>query len=176
MIPKTLSKQIADLYFRVAEVERRGRNRKRTGTIAEVGTGDNAGKYRVQLSKPNGKPFLSPWMKARTVGAGGVKIDVVRTVGEQVDVISESGELTDAVIDMSTYSDANSRENAENVPMHIKIDGDGVIICSSLTISANVTINGDVAIVGSGLTHNGRNVGSTHTHPESIGTVTGAPQ
>jgi len=143
MIPKTLSGQVSDLYYRLAEIERRSRNRKRTGTIAEVGEGDNAGKYRVQLSEQGEKPFLSPWMKARTVGAGGVKIDVVRTVGEQVDVISESGDLTDAVIDMSTYSDENARENGGNVPLHIKI-GDAVLEMSGdgLTVTAsNVIVN-----------------------------------
>lgn len=176
MIPRTLGGQVADLYYRVAEIERRARNRKRTGTIAEVGEGDNAGKYRVQLSEQGGKPYLSPWIKSRTVAAGQVKIDAVRKVGEQVDVISESGDLTDAVIDMSTYSDENVRENDDNVPLHIKVDGDGVIICGALTITADVTINGTLAVNGDSLTHNGTNVGDSHIHPESIGILTGPPQ
>lgn len=45
----------------------------------------------------------------------------------------------------------------------------------TFTIKANVVIQGDVDISGGRLTHNGVNVGSTHTHPESIGTVTGGP-
>jgi len=176
MIPKTLSGQVADLYYRLAEVERRARNRKRTGTIAEVGSGANAGKYRVQLSEQGGKPYLSPWIKSRTVAAGQVKIDAVRTIGEQVDVVSESGDLTDAVIDMSTYSDENARENGDNVPLHIKVDGNGVIICGALTITADVTINGTLSVNGDSLTHNGTNVGDSHIHPESIGILTGPPQ
>lgn len=178
MIPKTLTGQVADLYYRLAEIERRARNRKRTGTIAEVGSGENAGKYRVQLSEQGGKPFLSPWMKARTVGAGGVKIDVVRTVGEQVDVISESGDLTDASIDLSTYSDENARANGENVPLHIKI-GDAVFEMSGdgLTVTAGtIRLAGNVVIEGDSLTHNGANVGDSHIHPESIGILTGPPQ
>lgn len=143
MIPKTLSGQVADLYYRLAEVERRARNRKRTGTIAEVGSGENAGKYRVQLSEQGGKPYLSPWLKAKALGAGGVKIEVMRTVGEQVDVVSESGDLTDAVVDLSTYSDENARANGANVPLHIKI-GDAVFEMSGdgLTVTApNVVVN-----------------------------------
>jgi hypothetical protein len=41
---------------------------------------------------------------------------------------------------------------------------------SSLGVDANMSIN------GSSLTHNGKNVGSTHQHPESIGTITAGPQ
>lgn len=152
MIPKTLTGQVADLYYRLAEIERRARNRKRTGTIAEVGSGENAGKYRVQLSEPGGKPYLSPWMKTRTVGAGGVKIDVVRTVGEQVDVVSESGDLTDAVIDMSIYSDENARENGGNVPLHIKI-GDAVLAMSGdevRILAGKIVLDGEVHLGGEG--------------------------
>lgn len=152
MIPKTLTGQVADLYYRLAEIERRARNRKRTGTIAEVGSGENAGKYRVQLSEPGGKPYFSPWMKTRTVGAGGVKIDVVRTVGEQVDVVSESGDLTDAVIDMSTYSDENARENGGNVPLHIKI-GDAVLAMSGAEVrimAGKIVLDGEVHLGGEG--------------------------
>lgn len=134
MIPSTLTGQIADLYYRIAEVERRARNRKRKGTVAEVGTGENAGKYRAQLSDQNGKPFLTGWLKTRQLGAGGVKIDVMLTQGEQVDIISESGDLTDAQIDFSTYSESNKRENGDT-PLHIKIgetilavSGEGVTI------------------------------------------------
>jgi phage baseplate assembly protein gpV len=122
MIPNTLPDIIADLYGRVGDIERRARNRKRTGTIEEVGTGDNAGLYRVKLSEQDGKPFLTDWLKTRQMGAAGVKIDVMLTQGEQVDVISESGDLTDAQIDLSTYSDQNKRANTDSAPLHIKID------------------------------------------------------
>lgn len=135
MIPNTLPDQMADIYGRLAEIERRARNRKRTGKIAEVGTGENAGKYRVNLGEQGGKPYLSPWMRPRTLGAGGVKIDVILSVGEQVDVHSESGDLADATIDLSTYSEENARENAD-VPFHIKI-GDTVIGASGDAISMN---------------------------------------
>jgi phage baseplate assembly protein gpV len=176
MIPRDLPGQIADLYSRIAEMERRARNRKRTGVVEEGP--DDQGRYRVKLSEPNGTPFMTGWIKPKTLGAGGTKIDVVHTKGEQVDVVSESGDMTDAVIDLSTYSDANARENSSNSAIHIR-NGDttievagGVVTVAttSVTITANVsitgevTITGPVAIAGASLTHNGLNVGSTHVH------------
>lgn len=180
----TLTHLLDELAWRITDLERRGANRKRTGTIAEVGTGENAGKYRVQFSNQNGKPFLSPWMKTRTIGAGGVKFDIVRTVGEQVEVLSENGDLTDGVIDLSVYSNDNARANGANVPLHIQIgdailemSGEGLTITAgTITLKGDVKVEGPVTIEGDSLTHNGKNVGSTHIHPESIGVVTGGPQ
>lgn len=171
MIPDDLPRQIANLYHRIGEIERRARNRKRTGTVVEIGTGDNAGKYKVKLSENGGKPYVSGWIKSRVLGGGATKIDVMRAVGEQVDVVSESGDLTDAEIDLSTYSDENARENGGNVPLHIKIgdtilavSGDLVEITGKTKIVGDVEIEGAVKITGSSLTHNGKNVGSTHGH------------
>jgi phage baseplate assembly protein gpV len=145
----SLVDQITDLYVRMAELERRNRNRRRKGTIAEVS--DDKSKYRVKLSEQDGKPYLTPWIKARTLAAGGVKVDVLYSVGEQVDVVSENGDLTDAQIDFSTYSDDNARENSDT-PFHIKI-GDTVIEASAgqakvtspkvIVESANVQLGGD---------------------------------
>ena len=106
-----LANHIEELGFKVSEIERRERNRRRKGKIAEIS--DDKSKYRVELSQQDGKPYLTPWIKARTLAAGGVKIDVLYSVGEQVDVVSESGELSDAQIDFSTYSDDNARENGD---------------------------------------------------------------
>lgn len=151
MIPDNLPDQIADIYGRLADSERRDRNRNRTGTVAEVGTGENEGKYRVKLGEQGGKPYLTPWMRPRTLGAGGVKIDVILSVGEQVDVRSESGDLADGNIELSTYSEANARENAD-VPFHIKI-GDTVIGASgdAVTITAaKIVLDGEVHLGGEG--------------------------
>lgn len=118
-----LANHIEELGFRVADIERRERNRRRKGKIAEIS--DDKSKYRVELSQQDGKPYLTPWIKARTLAGGGVKVDVLYSIGEQVDVVSESGDLADAQIDFSTYSDENARENRDT-PLHIKI-GDAVI-------------------------------------------------
>lgn len=126
----TLYDQFVELEHRIAEIERRGRNRKRKGVIDQVDA--VKGLYRVKLSEQDGTPYLTGWLKTRQMGAGGVKIDVMLSQGEQVDVVSENGDLTDAQIDLSTYSDANPRANADT-PFHIKI-GDTVLAISGNSI------------------------------------------
>ncbi|UYZ11198.1 phage baseplate assembly protein V (plasmid) [Agrobacterium salinitolerans] len=144
-----LASHIEELGFKVSEIERRERNRRRKGKIAEIS--DDKSKYRVELSQQDGKPYLTPWIKARTLAAGGVKIDVLYSVGEQVDVVSESGELSDAQIDFSTYSDDNARENSDT-PLHIKIgstvieatDGLAKVTADKVIVqSDNVQLGGD---------------------------------
>lgn len=159
-IPRTLPEQMSDLYRRLGEIERRNRNRRRTGTVSDV-RGD--GYYRVLLSEQGGKEFKTGWIRPRQLGAGTVKIDVVLAEGEQVDVVSENGDLTDAMIEMSAYSNDNPREG-DGTPLHIKIGGNGIIICGTLRIEADVEIDGKVTITGAGVTHNGANIGSTHIH------------
>lgn len=58
------------------------------------------------------------------------------------------------------------------------IESDATTIKSgSIDVTANNTkISSTTAITGSSLTHNGKNVGDTHIHPESIGSVTSGPQ
>lgn len=99
--------RLVELERKVAEQERRNRNRKRTGVVAEVDTGK--GLARVKISDGEQGPYLSPWVPWKEVASGGIKSHIPPTVGEQVDVVSESGDLTDAVIDMSTPSSDNPR-------------------------------------------------------------------
>jgi phage baseplate assembly protein V len=107
-IPGDLPGQIADIYRRLAELERRDRNRKRTGVITEVDTAK--GLARVELSRPGGgAPYLSAWLPWKEAAAGGIKSHIPPSIGEQVDLASESGDLTDAVIDLSSPSQANPR-------------------------------------------------------------------
>lgn len=133
-IPRTLEDQIAELYRRDAERTRRDRNRRRTGTVKEGP--DEKGRYRVLLSEQDGKEFLSGWIKPRPLGAGNVKFDVILKQGEQVDVVSESGDMTDARIEMSDYNNDNPRENTDT-PLHIKVDGDVVLIGGNVTYTAD---------------------------------------
>lgn len=124
--------KIIELEHRIAEQERKNRNRRRTGVIAEVD--HEKGLYRVQLGKDDkGQPYLTDWIRTRQLAAGGVKIDILLSVGEQVDVVSESGDLTDALIEMSTYSAQNPRENS-TVPFQIKI-GETVLSMSGGGVS-----------------------------------------
>jgi phage baseplate assembly protein V len=105
--PSTLEGQMVHIIDRLGELERRARNRKRTGKIAEV---DYAkGLTRVELSKQGGVPYLTDWVPWMEVASGGIKSHIPPTVGEQVDVVSENGDMTDAVVHMSTPSNANPR-------------------------------------------------------------------
>jgi phage baseplate assembly protein gpV len=177
MIPRTLPEQIADIYHRLAETERRGRNRRRTGVVDQVD--HEKGRYRVRLSQQGEKPYLTGWITPRQLGAGLVKIDILLSEGEQVDVVSESGDLTDAQIDLSNYSEQNPRSNG-SVPLSIHIgsavfemSGDGITMKAG-----SVKIDGDVEITGSVLSHNGINVGDSHAHTgvETGPSVTGPPE
>ncbi len=144
-------KLFSELVHRVAELERRQRNRRRKGTIEEVGTGENAGKYRVKLSEQDGKPYLTGWLRTRQIAGGLVKVDALRSEGEQVDVVSENGELTDAEIDQSTYSNANPRANP-GAPLHIQIGGATFVMSEDrIALTAGIiVIDGVVHLGGEG--------------------------
>ena len=108
-IPDSIDDQVADLYFRHAEMERRFANRERTGTVHEV---DHAkGLYRVKLGDgEGGAPFLTPWLRVQEAAMGGkIKTHFPLRVGEQVKVISENGDLSEAVIAQSGRSDENQQ-------------------------------------------------------------------
>ncbi|MEW9614912.1 phage baseplate assembly protein V [Shinella sp. S4-D37] len=135
---------------RIHESERRAANKRRTGTVAEGP--DDKGRYRVELSRQGGVPYLTPWIRPKTVGAGNVKLDVVYAIGEQVDVVSESGDLTDARIDFGTYSDDNPRENDANAPLRLKV-GDSIIEITGggITLKASkIVLDGEVHLGGEG--------------------------
>lgn len=166
----SLNKFAETVFRRLAEIERRGRNRRRTGTIAAV---DHAtGQYRVQLSDQSGKPFLTPWLRPRQLAAGTVQIDVLLAEGEQVDVVSETGDLTDGRIEMSAYSNSQPRKAAGDFPVQISV-GDGTVLKLGdgqvEIVSASVKLTGNLAIKGnldvSGYIHNdGVPVDRTHDH------------
>lgn len=149
MIPRTLSEQVADIYRRLAESERRARNRKRTGKVAEVDT--KKGLARVELSSQDGKTFLSGWLPWKEIASGGIKSHIPPTVGEQVDVVSENGDLSDGVIDMSTPSNANPRPHDGAEAVITKGNSRIVISDDEVTISAGeIVLEGTVYLGGKG--------------------------
>lgn len=152
-IPGALPEQMADLYRRVAELERRARNRKRTGTVSEI---DHAkGLARVKIADVEGKEYLSPWLPWKEVASGGIKSHIPPTVGEQVTVVSENGDLTDAEIDMSIPSNANPRphDGPEAVltkgEVRITISDDETLVQSpNVRVEAeNVDVEAEKAVV-----------------------------
>lgn len=161
-VPNSLAGQIVEIYGRLAELERRARNRKRTGTIAEVDTA--RGLARVRFSRQGGADYLGPWMPWKEIASGDIRTHVPPSAGEQVDVLSESGDLADGVIDMSIPSNAMVRPHDGAEAAIVKgatriLIGDGAV-----AISANVTIKGSLAVDGGGVTNNGTDIGNTHRH------------
>lgn len=181
-ISEHLPDQMADLYFRLAEVERRSANRSRTGTIKQV---DNAkGLARAEFSEQGGTPYLGPWMPWKEVASGGIKSHIPPTVGEQVSVTSESGDLADGVIDMSVPSTANPRphDGPEAVitkgNTRVQLGDDTVAISSTaITLTGETTITGNLTVNGGTITNQGKDVGHSHTHTGVTpgGGLTGGP-
>lgn len=172
--------QIVELQRRLADLERRSRNRRRTGTVTEVD--HQKGLARVKLSD-NPKPYITPWIPWIEIAAGGTSTHIPPIVGEQVDVTSENGELTDAVIDFSIHSNKNPRPH--DGPQAVIKHGDTVLVLDdnevkittdTVTIKANVKIEGYLEVVGDHVTHNGHNIGDTHVHTQVVpGTALSGP-
>lgn len=142
-IPYALEDQVADLYKRIAELERRFQNQRRTGTIAEVDYDKKLARVKL-TDDADGQPFLGPWMPWKVVAAGGTKINVPPTVGQQVDVVSESGDLADGSVESSIKSDDNDLPAAKAGEGHITT-GSTVIFFSDKQIrlrADEVVING----------------------------------
>jgi phage baseplate assembly protein gpV len=136
--------RIVEIERKLAESERRNRNRRRTGTVSEIDHG--RGLARVQISAGD-RPYVTPWVPWKEIAAGGISSHIPPTVGQQVDVLSESGDLTDAVIDFSTHSNANPRphDGPEGVIVHgstrITIGASNVeIITDSATVTASTIV------------------------------------
>lgn len=169
----TLNDVILKLQDRVAELERRRRNAKRTGTVDVV---DNAkGLARVKLVDGD-KSFVTDWLPWKEVAAGMTTTHIPPVVGQQVDVLSENGELTDGVIDFSLHSNQNKRPH--NGPQAVIVHGNtritldegnvdiktanyvNVTCHSTITLSAidthvtgNLIVDGNLETKGNGTTH-----------------------
>ncbi len=157
-----------------SEVERRLLNMVRYGTITAVDAAN--GRARVSF----GGETESAWLPFTGGRAGGAKVWSPPSVGEQVLVMSPSGDTAQGVITGSIASDANPAPSG---------DGGAVVLqlgAATITVNAaGVTIavggvsmaisSGGVAITGGSVTHNGKKIDDTHSHPESIGSVTGPP-
>lgn len=157
MVPSDLPRIIGDLARRVAELERRDRNRSREGVVAEID--EAAGLARVRFNGDDGEPFLGPWMRTQALASGGVNIQAEPVVGQPVRVESQSGDLADGLISLSSFSDDNPRPHDKAGELAITKGGNALRITG-----AGVEITGPLTITGPSVTHNGVNIGDTHTH------------
>ena len=167
---------IDDLRRRVTELERRQRAQSRTGTITEVDAGNGLARVRLQ---DGDQPFVTGWIPWTEPSAGANKTHNPPSVGQQVQISSESGDLHDAIIQGSINSDANVRPSGEGDEYvllsvgqaSIRVVGGGTgILLSVGPYSLTLTAAG-AANAGGSLSHNGKDIGDTHTH----GGVTSGP-
>ncbi len=176
-------RELVELASRVAELERRFSGNMRHGTVAEV----DAGKQRVRLNfgkDVDGKPFLSPWVPYAQI-AGALKVHTPPSKGQQFTMLSPTGDWQQAVALPMTWSDNNKSPSSAgnenvltygNVRATIKDDLTQVhvggtefeITSGHVKVKVggvSVEISGDgVAITGGKVTHNGKNIGSSHIH------------
>lgn len=110
---------IADLFHRIADVERRMQSNRRTGTIAEVDPDKGIARVKLGEDPKTGKPYLSPWVPWKMAAMGATKVNMPPSVGQQVEIVSESGDLTDAIIDGSLRSNDNPLPGAKPGEGHI---------------------------------------------------------
>ncbi|MFT0891000.1 phage baseplate assembly protein V [Pseudochelatococcus sp. G4_1912] len=174
-----LAAHFARLNYRIAELERRDRNRSRIGTVLEVDP--VKGQARVELA--NG--FVSDWIPWQEQAAGAARTHFPLSIGQQVRVRSQNGDLTDAEIEASLPSDTNTRPSQkgdeyvllEVGSTRIAVSDGGAtasitVGSSTLTITdgnmmleaTEITLKGAVKIEGASVTHNGTNIGDTHIH------------
>ncbi|MFT0892952.1 phage baseplate assembly protein V [Pseudochelatococcus sp. G4_1912] len=174
-----LAAHIARLNYRIAELERRDRNRSRIGTVKEVDP--EKGKARIELASG----FVTGWIPWQEQAAGAARTHFPLSIGQQVRVSSQNGDLTDAEIQASLPSDTNTRPSQkgdeyvllEVGASRIAVSDGGAtttITVGSSTITATdgavtleaagITLKGAVTIEGASVTHNGKNIGDTHIH------------
>ena len=131
-IPALLEDQVAELFYRLAELERRGQNAKRTGKVVEADY--EKGLYRIELKKEGstGEPYLSPWLKMKELGAGKIKVYCPLSIGEQVSIKSESGDLADAEIEGSLNWKDEPRPHNKGGEFVLQIDQTRLLVTDGL--------------------------------------------
>lgn len=162
---------IADLYHRLADLERRQQNARRTGTIESVDPDRGVARVRLNEDAKDGKPYLTAEIPWKMPSNGAVSVNIPPSVGQQVDVVSESGDLTDAMIDASLRSDANPLPGAKPGEA-ILTTGDTTLfitgskiraVTGTFEVEANVTIKGNITHQGD-YTQDGVHVDSNGPH------------
>lgn len=166
----------------ITDLNRRVANLITVGRIEAVDYGTATARVRMGEN-------LTAQLPMPAARAGGNRIWAPLEIGEQVIVLSPSGNLASGCIVSSLYSHA-AAPPGDRAGLHRTVYANGAVIeydrdanqfsmdlaggsvtinaAGGLTINSTVTVTGDVIADGISLTG--------HTHPESIGTVTGGPQ
>lgn len=167
------------------ELLRRLENTIRPGVVATVSP--DTARVRVQSGQ-----LLTDWLPWIETRAGNVRTWCPPSPGEQCLVLSPGGDMAAGWVLVGAPSTANpAPSDSPDTQLTQYPDGTAVQynhaehtlhvqLCESGTASitaSSITLNGSVSVLGPSLTHNGKNVGDTHTHSGiAPGTAsTGAP-
>lgn len=162
------------IFERLSEHERRLAGTEFRGKVQEV----DAEKKRVRIvigKDSDGANVLTPWVPyAQTAGA--LKIHSAPSVGQVMAVRAETGDVEQGVAHPFHWTDDNaspSNSADEHIltlgGVTVKLVGDGLEISVGSTMvsitGGKVDIKTDhLAVNGASLTHNSKEIGSTHKH------------
>lgn len=135
-----------------AEADRRLGNIIRVGAIVSVDPGSATAVVKFG-------DLVSPALPVGQMRAGALQFWWMPTAGEQVLVACEGGDIGQGIIICSIYA-GNAPSGDGDVPM-VNLGG------GRMVVDGDIEVTGDVIASGISLVN--------HTHPESIGSNTGAP-
>lgn len=161
--------------YAAAETDRRMTNAIRYGRITAV----DAATARARVTF--GGETESAWLPFTAGRAGAARVWTPPTVGEQVVVVSPAGDTAQGVIMGSLPSDQFPAPSGNGGAVVLDLGSVNVTLTASsvAVVVGGVTFEisgGGVAITGGAVTHNGKNIGSTHTHTAvAAGVATSGP-
>jgi phage baseplate assembly protein gpV len=144
--------------FVAAEADRRIANIISIGRIIAIDAGNSAAKVLIG-------DLETPFIQVNALRAGGFQFWWMPTVGEQVVVGAPSGDYAQAIILCSIF--AGNTPSADPAVPTINLAGGTMEVIGTINVTGSINVTEDVTAAGVSL------VG--HTHPESIGSNTGAP-
>lgn len=163
-----------EAFRRIAELERRADGTVKQGPVAEVDP--KAGTVRIRLNEEGAEePFLSPPIPYAQM-AGALKVHAPPSVGQQMTIISGAGDFRQGLAVPMTWSNKNaspSDKGDENVltfgSVKIEMRGEEIVVtvptlkfdCDGVTVEVS---GSGVTINGGRVEHDGKNIGSSHTH------------
>ena len=170
------------LARRVADLEHRVKGMARHGTVEEVDPG--GGLVRLKIGETDSGPVLTGWIPYSQT-AGAMKFHNPPSVGQQMTAMSPNGDLRQATAMPLGWSDAEASPSGAGDQhvmtfgsVTVTLEGDSVTIetgaAINLTAGSEIVMTGGgveakldgsgFAVTGGQVTHNGTDIGDTHTH------------
>ncbi len=162
--------EIGDLRRRLSALERKSNSIVRYGIVREVDP--ETGRARVGLQDGEGGEFLTPFIPWQEAATGAAKSHMPLSVGQAVELKSHTGDIVDAVIQGSLNSSENPRPSSKGDEYVLLQVGAALVRVASGGDKIEMSVGGvsltvssaGVEIAGGQVTHNGTNIGDTHTH------------